>query len=155
MYSLHTAWLSAAARRRLDGFQARCLRKTLGAQHSMISHITNVEVLERAGARKASVMLLEQQLRLFGRIAVCSEALPLRDCILRPGSLSLKCDDHQRRVGRPRHYWPKMVRAHAVKAAGSEAGLGNMLSPGGQALHDWQAAVKKYCQEINEVQSKL
>ena len=154
LYSLHVAWLSTAARRRLDGFQARCLRKILGIQHSMISRVTNVEVLSRAGVRKASVMLLERQLRLFGRIALCSELQTLRDCLLRPGSLSLKSDDYLRRVGRPRHYWPTMVRAYAVRAAGSEAELEILLSPSAIAQADWNATVKTYCQGVHEVLSK-
>ena len=29
-YGLHPAWLNTAARRRIDGFQARCLRRVLG-----------------------------------------------------------------------------------------------------------------------------
>ena len=39
LYCLHTGQLSTQALRRVDTFQARCLRRILGIQHSYISHV--------------------------------------------------------------------------------------------------------------------
>ncbi len=89
MYALHTAWLNAAARRRLDGFQARCLRAILSIQHSMHSRVSNTSFLAQAGAMKASVLLLQRQLDLFGRVATCTEAAPLRQSVMNPGATTL------------------------------------------------------------------
>ena len=44
LYCLHTVWLNKAALRKLDGFQARCLRKIPGVPHAYVSRISNLEV---------------------------------------------------------------------------------------------------------------
>jgi len=37
MYAMHTSWLNASSRGRLDGFQAKCLRRVLGISPSFLS----------------------------------------------------------------------------------------------------------------------
>ena len=49
MYSLSCLCLSAAERRRLDGFQNRCLRCILGIPPAFVSRISNACVLHRCG----------------------------------------------------------------------------------------------------------
>ena len=39
LYGLSSAWLNVAERRRMDGFQARCLRKILGIPSAYVSRI--------------------------------------------------------------------------------------------------------------------
>ena len=68
LYGLQTAWLTKAQRTKLDGFHARCIRRTVGVQHSYWSRVTNVEVLSRVNAIRLSVLLLEQQLVLFAKM---------------------------------------------------------------------------------------
>jgi hypothetical protein len=46
LYGLRTAWTNASERRRLDGFQARCLRNILGIKPAYFSCISNKPVLE-------------------------------------------------------------------------------------------------------------
>ena len=69
MYSLHTAWLCKADLRKLDAFQARCLRSILGIPHSFISRVRNETVLQEVGTEKLSIILWRRQLLLLGRIA--------------------------------------------------------------------------------------
>ena len=45
MYCLHTAYLNRAERRKLNGFQARCLRQIIGVLPSFISRVSNADVL--------------------------------------------------------------------------------------------------------------
>ena len=68
LYGLQTSWLTKVRRTKLDGFQAKCVRKICGVQHSYWSRITNAEVLSYVDATKLSDLLLEQQLLVFGKI---------------------------------------------------------------------------------------
>ena len=150
MYALHTAWLNVAARRRLDGFQARCLRRIVGIEHSYLSRVSNAEVLKVSGAKSASSTLLRSQLRLFGRVATCNAAANLRKELFEPGCLDIKRLDGDRRQGRPRNYWPQMVRSHAVAAAGSECQLNRLLGPEPRRTkkNEWEEAVRRYIQRM-------
>ena len=56
MYSLSCLCLSSADRRRLDGFQNRCLRGTLGIPPAFISRVSNMEVLRTASYISATDM---------------------------------------------------------------------------------------------------
>ena len=147
MYSLHTAWFNATARRKLDAFQNRCLRRILGIAPSYVSRVPNAEVIRLAGVRKASATLLQRQLELFGRIAVDPRAVTLRDSFMKPGSLNLNDFDIEgRRRGRPRNYWPQMVRSMAVRVAGDEAHLTTLLPPssGVSHLNEWKRKVRDF-----------
>ena len=89
MYGLHTGWLSKGARRRLDGFQARCLRRILRIPPAFVSRVSNEQVRQQAGGQtKVSLMLLRCQLRLLGRIAR-SQGGVLRDVVFEPGTFNL------------------------------------------------------------------
>jgi hypothetical protein len=123
MCALHTAWLTVAARRRLDGFQTRCLRRIVDILPSFLSRVPNAEVLRQAKLRRASALLLEQQLRLFGRVALSGDASAVRRACFEPGPICLRALQADRRAGRPRNHWPQMVRAHAVALAGGEYDL--------------------------------
>merc|ERR1712224_287870 len=72
LYGLSSAWLNEAEQRRLNGFQARCLRRIYNIQPSFISRISNVEVLKRAGQVEFTKQLLKQQLKLFQKIGIFS-----------------------------------------------------------------------------------
>ena len=69
LYGLSSATLNAAERRRLDGFQNRCLRALWGIKPAYISRTSNAEVLHQTGQRPLSESLLKQQLLLLGRVA--------------------------------------------------------------------------------------
>ena len=88
MYSLHTAWLCKADLRKIDAFQARCLRSILDIPHSFISHVRNETVLQEAGTEKLSIILWRRQLHLLGRIAQLPREDVMRTCIFMKGRFS-------------------------------------------------------------------
>ena len=67
LYRLSCLCLLAAERRRLNGFQNRCLRQILRIPPAFISRVSNAEVLRRAHYRAATYLLLQRQLLLFGK----------------------------------------------------------------------------------------
>ena len=107
--------LPIAARRRLDGFHAKCLRRICGIPPSFISRVSNVDVITRAGcSMKLSSRIRVQQLVLAGRCAAAPVGTPMREALQqsvgRPG--------HRNR-GRPRTTWAADVFAEAATMAGS------------------------------------
>ena len=66
--SLSTACFTKAELRRLDGFQARCLRSVLHIGSSFLTRISNEEDRRRAKAVPASQRLCQQQLILLGKV---------------------------------------------------------------------------------------
>ena len=61
MYSLSCLGLSSADRRRLDGFQNRCLRGILGIPPAFISRVSNMEVLHAASYISLQFLRWESQ----------------------------------------------------------------------------------------------
>ena len=106
LYSLHVAWLSIPERRRLDAFQAKCLRKLVGIRHSYLSRVRNQHVLETAKCRKLSALLLERHLR---NLACRPDNDNTRSCIFVPGSSKFKDISAPKRQGRPRNCWRTAV----------------------------------------------
>ena len=100
LYGLQVVSLRKAARKKLDGFQARCLRKILRVQPAYWSRVSNETVLNRIGATRLSTLLREHQLTYLGKLA----RRPL-DCPVR--RLVFDCIDMKRRRGRPRLEWAK------------------------------------------------
>ena len=115
LYSLSSLCLTVAERRRLDGFQNKCLRRVLGIKPSFISRVRNIEVLQQAKHLSASTLLQKQQLQLLGRILRAPEGHPLRVACFIPGSLRPATDQYVRRVGRPKKEWVPEVMANAMR----------------------------------------
>ena len=86
LYGLCTGWLNTAERRRLDGFQNRCLRTIWGIKPAFISRISNKEVLSRTGQRPLSEHLLVEQLFSYGKVARSPDGNLLRSVTFCPGS---------------------------------------------------------------------
>ena len=141
LHGLSTAWLNASDRRKLDGFQARCLRIILQVAPSFISRISNQTVLDRAGAVKLSTLLLRHQLLFFGKVARASDVDVLRQLTICRGSLDLVADRFVRRVGRPRNEWASCLYKEALKLAGGSVFLQRVI----QRPVDWKAMVSRYC----------
>ena len=57
LYGLAAAWLNKADRRKLDGFQNRCLRVIWGIKPAYVSRVSNKTVLETTGQRPLTVLL--------------------------------------------------------------------------------------------------
>merc|ERR1719159_1323618 len=78
--------LNKSQLRRLNGFQARCVRKVLGVKPAFYSRISNREVLQRARSIALSDTLLEEQLRLLGRSLRAPLSSPLHSAAFTPGT---------------------------------------------------------------------
>ena len=118
LYSLSCLCLSAADRRRLDGFQNRCLRSILGIPSAFISRISNAETTRRADCCANTDLLLQHQFLLFGRAFRCSHDHPLRTAAFIPGSFQPATSAFVRRVGRPRREWVTAIRNKAFEHFG-------------------------------------
>jgi hypothetical protein len=140
LYGLSGAWLNASERRRLDGFQSKCLRKILGIPAAYFSRISNKEVLNRAQHVPYTTQLLKKQLMLYGRIGRAPDDDALRSLTFCPGSLTPATSRFVRRVGRPRHEWASQLNAVAVDIAG---GIDQLESLIGEAAA-WKDTVDNY-----------
>ena len=142
LYCLHTAWLNKAALRKLDGFQARCLRKIPGVPHAYVSRISNLEVLGLAACKAYPKILLYKQLHLIHRIALLTSIDVMKTCVFVEGSFSFKGHDRPRCKGRPKQVWASQVYQLAVQVAGSVEGLANVWSSPPIA---WRHRIRAFC----------
>jgi len=143
MYGLTSAWLTKADQRRLNGFQARCLRVLIRVAPSYISRISNKIVLGRTEQLPYTTQLMKQQLLLFGRIARAGDADVLRQLAFIPGMLEPTANRYVRRVGRPKQEWVTMLKGEALKFTRSAAELESAI----QDAPTWERAVQSYCAE--------
>ena len=104
--------LSSADRRRLDGFQNRCLRGILGIPPAFISRASNIEVLRRASYISATDMLLKRQPLLLGKAWRFPLDHPLHVCKIFLGSLQPTRSACVRRTGRLRREWVTYAGDH-------------------------------------------
>ena len=133
-----TIWYQAE-RRRMDGFQARCLRRIMRIPNAYYSRISNKTVLERACLRPISERVLEQQMLTMGRIARGDLGAQVRNALLQQDSIQLTPLSGTRRVGRPRLTWRETVHKHCVQAAGRR------LTPVTQAASIYPGAALNIC----------
>ena len=115
LYGLQTSWLTKTQRSKLDGFQAKCVRKICGVQHSYWSRISNTEVLSYVGAVQLSKLLLEQQLLVFGKIFRRPPHDVLRQSVFEANSGVLQVHAKRRRRGRPKLSWAVEVQKVAME----------------------------------------
>ena len=106
MYGLQVLWLGQAARRKLDGFHARCVRKIVKIRHAFYSRISNAEVLAMVDAPRLSAILLERQLGYFGALARRAPSCQVRKLVFKE-DLSIQPLDLPRRRGRPKLEWTR------------------------------------------------
>ena len=144
VYGLSAAALNQAERRRLDGFQARCLRQVLGIPPAYHSRVPNTTVLLRAGAQPISTQILKQQMVLMGRVARGDLGTDARRAFFAEGTHRLRPGSMPRPVGRPRCTWRDSVYQHCLKAAGSEQQLANYFQSGPGAANRWRSAIVQY-----------
>ena len=118
VYGLQAGCCNVACRRRLDGFQASCLRRVLKILPSFLSRISNKEILRMAGSPKPlSKLVLERQLVLLGKVLRTPEDQPLRSCVFAVGATPIVCY-YVRRVGRPRVEWAPVLLDEARRRLG-------------------------------------
>ena len=109
MYGLLTATMNKAELRRLDGFQARCLRSIMRIPHSYYSRVSNKSVLERSEQQPLSDILRSQQACFMTELFLRPPADPIRQLIFDD-------DGSERRIGRrgrgrPRTRWVQQATA--------------------------------------------
>ena len=74
-------------RRKIDGFQNRCLRVIWGIKPAFVSRVSNAKVLEVTGEKPLTQILEKQQLLLYGRAARQADNSLMRESVFCPGSL--------------------------------------------------------------------
>ena len=89
LYCLHTAWLNVADVRKLDAFQAQCLRDIAGIPHSYIGRVSNKIVLETCRQQKLSTKLVHRQLILFHNVAQLPNDDVVHQAVFQPSSFEL------------------------------------------------------------------
>jgi len=137
LYSLSTASYTVAELRRLDGFQARCLRSILGIQPAFLSRISNDIVRQRAVCRCFSELLVDRQLMLLGTVLRAPEHSPLQSVSFIPGTLQPATSRYVRRVGRPRKEWVPIALSNAYNLGGHGQLLETVRSEA-----DWKRLVR-------------
>ena len=104
-YGLFTAALNAKDQRRIDGFQARCLRRIFGIPHAYYSRISNATVLQIALQAPLSEKIYTQQSNYLRKIAERERDDPTRASIFEAGGMVLRRPAGARDRGRPRKKW--------------------------------------------------
>ena len=104
-YGLFSAAMTATEQRRLDGFQARCLRRILKIAHAFYSRISNKTVLRLAGEVPLSEKIVEHQQQYLAKLAARDDTDPARRCVFQAGNSNMKEQTEKLRKGRPRMSW--------------------------------------------------
>ena len=143
-YGLHTACLNQTERRRLDGFQSKCLQKILRISHSYYSRISNKTVLLQVGHRPISCQIQQQQALFMGNLARRADDDPVRKMVFEPGGINLKALPGPRRVGRPRLTWAPMVHDICLQMAGTHERLKTFFEKSTPSANRWRETVMAY-----------
>ena len=109
LYGLSCSCLTVAEQRRVDGFQARCLRQVLGIQSAFLSRVSNKSVLSRARHVSATELIANQQLMMLGKVLRSPLDSMMHKSALVPGTLTSATAFYIRRRGRPRKEWVPTV----------------------------------------------
>ena len=128
LYALSTGCFTKSELRRLDGFQARCLRTVLKIPAAYVSRISNQADIKKAGFQSASVKLKRKQLPLLGKVIRCPNEAPQYCVSFSTNSVQPLTYQQVRRVGRPRKEWIPSLLPEACHIAGSTAHLKTVCS---------------------------
>ena len=143
LYSLGSLCLNIAEKRRLDGFQNRCLRQIWGIKPSYISRVSNATVLQTSEQRPISEIIVEHPLIFFGKVARAPIDSVIRSSVFQqgpPGRLWLATDRYVRKKGRPRTEWAGQIMSKAITVAGRDQSLQDAT----RSPARWKAAVKRF-----------
>ena len=121
-YALAAAWLLKSDLRRLDGFQAGCLRRILRIPCSYVSRVSNQRVREQCGMQPFSKTVRRAQLQLLGQVITNERKRVLKQATFHKDSLESQTAAFVRRVGRPRQNWTEQLMTIMKQAAGSNDG---------------------------------
>ena len=141
--SLDCETLRLSDRKRLDAFHCRCLRTIHRIQHSMLSHVSNAEVLSIAEVQSLSQIIEIRQLTLYGSIASLPHTSFLRATLFAGNEIAPRRLDGQRKRGRPRMTWASVQHAKALQLfQGSQAALNQFFEHQDNTAHYWKKLVK-------------
>ena len=104
----------------------------------MYSRVSNEQVREKADMKSASKQLREQQLIFLGKVLRSDLDSVLQTVSFTSGTLQPTTSRYIRRVGRPRKEWIAEVLPEALRLAGGEANLKNIV----QQTAYWKRMVK-------------
>ena len=104
-YATASAWLLKAELRRLDGFQASCLRQILKVPSPYISRVSNKKILELSNAQKLSCTIQDQQQQLFEKVLSSPAKKQQRQATFIKDTAVPLTRRYVQRVGRPRQNW--------------------------------------------------
>ena len=138
--------LLAADRDRLDGFQARCLRRIYKIAPAFISRVSNEDVRNTSGAVRLSSTLLQRQLKYYGKLARDRPGALPRQMVFEEGrtyNILPRKWNISRKQGRPRLQWTHYMHARALSLEGDSPDRLQSLLRGPPA--SWEAAVARYC----------
>ena len=138
LYGLSCVCLTVADRRRLDGFQNRCIRKILRIAPAYYSRVSNKTVLQKAEYVAASQLLLERQLALLGKVIRAPMESPLQAATFIPNTLEPATRRYIRRLGRPRKEWTSTLLEEALRLTGGTQQLYAMT----QNRYEWKRVVR-------------
>jgi len=119
-YAVASAWLLKSDLRRIDGFQAACLRKILKIPSAFYSRISNQRVREQSGLQQLALTVRRLQLRLLGQVLTNPSKKHLRTVAFQADTVVPLTDAFIRRVGRPRQNWTDQLMSMMQKAAGHD-----------------------------------
>ena len=105
------------------------------------SRISNKSVLIQASQPAYSRQLLNQQLKLFGRIARAPDEDVLRVLTFMPGTLRAATHRYVRKQGRPRNEWADQLLKQALQMCGSLLAVQDLI----QDDNRWSNAVRQFC----------
>ena len=123
LHGLEVACLNVSDKRRLDGFQARCLRRICKIPPAFVSRVSNATVRAVARQRPLSEELQRQRLLYLGELVRRPGTDPVRRSILEPGTLQPRSLPDTRRIGRPRQSCIKSTLEEARRITGADAKL--------------------------------
>ena len=119
-YSCACAWLSKSELRRLDGFEAACLRKVLRIRPAFSSRVSNAAVREIAQREPFSALVRSAQLKLLEQVLHDPCKQVLKEVAFHRGNPALpETSAFIRKVGRPRHNWTDQLMSIMRQSAGS------------------------------------
>ena len=117
LYGLESASLTNAEYERLDSFQIKALRKTLGIKHSYHSHISNEVVMQRANQRirlkerkvikKMSEQIINRQIKFMAHLLRSGENDIMKTCTVDNNGFRIIAGFKS--TGRPRIKWYDQV----------------------------------------------
>ena len=131
--------LNAAERRRLDGFQNRCVRSIIGIKPSFISRISNVSVLQKARHHAATLKLQKKQLQMLGKILRSPSEHPLHQISFGPGLIPVT-DRFGRRRGRPNKEFVAETWKQAIQWLGTSTRVKHLASD----KNVWDASLRSH-----------